>query len=117
MHSITGKQDSRCRRHRRVGYAAFSKTSRLFYAVLMFLLLFYVLALVHEAIPGLCQKDEGGEENCPFCQLVHALILVVLVFTWLLWRASTTVSTAENSIYLPVHIRCICNPLRAPPLR
>jgi hypothetical protein len=49
----------------------------------IFFLFLFVVAAFHEAAPGLClsQNPGGKEEACPFCKLVHILIVLTgLIF-------------------------------------
>jgi hypothetical protein len=58
--------------------AMFEKYPLVFYGTVCLFLLFFAVGAVHELIPGLCDGDEEGEEDCPFCRLVYASVLIAV---------------------------------------
>ncbi len=80
------------------------------------LVLFLLVAVAHDIIPGLHIEDEGGNEVvCPFCKLIYSPALPVIVFLVIL-----IVSNKRPAIWAPpprpkfVSIRTLS--CRAPPL-
>ncbi len=87
----------------------------IFYLVLAALLAFFAVAVVHELIPGLCTADDGNEDTCPFCRLVHALVLVVPFFAALCgWIIRRGIPCRITDLLLP-SFHSPANLLRAPP--
>ncbi len=58
-----------------------AEASLLYRFVLVGLVLFLLVAVAHDIIPGLHVEDETGNELvCPFCKLIYSPALPVLVF-------------------------------------
>jgi hypothetical protein len=94
----------------------FERRALLFYAVLLVLLAFFAIAAVHELIPGLCEADGEGEEDCPFCKLVHTLTLIVAVFFFFTGCTAIRNTILSDSAFSPLMLQFPAYRLRAPPL-
>lgn len=66
----------------RLRRTVFARCPWLFHATVAVMLLFFALALVHEAIPGLCAAPGGDAAKCPFCNLIHVLALAATLFVY-----------------------------------
>ena len=103
------------RLRRPLRFGLFERHPLLFYGAIVLMLGFFAIAAVHEWIPGLCKADAEGEDECPFCKLVHTLLLVaVAAACFAPW--SCTAPRAQGDFELPpLTARFPAYLLRAPP--
>lgn len=101
---------------RRLRSSAFQDRPVLFYGTILFLLALLCIAAVHELIPGLCEAGDEGEENCPFCQLVHVLVMAAAAIALLHYGARISAVPLPDNAPRPCRVRFPAYRLRAPPL-
>jgi hypothetical protein len=89
----------------------------LFKITAVFLVCFFILAAFHEAIPGLCLSQGRNTENvCPFCKLIHTLVLLVVSICFVSVQCWCSFSLLFVARVLSV-INPACHLFRGPPVR
>lgn len=94
----------------------FEKHPYLFYGVLVLLVALFVVAAVHEIIPGLCNAVDDAGQTCPFCKLAHSVYLALAVLSCLLLFILYQTSFSLDAGLYAHDLQYPCFLLRAPPL-
>ena len=100
----------------RLRHTVFARCPWLFYAAVLLMLSFFALALVHEAIPGLCSAQGGDAATCPFCNLIHVLALAATAFIYAQLAGMANPRPGALALFPPAPVLYPPHIPRAPPL-